>query len=102
MKKYKEQKLNENGKTLKEWLYEEFWEKKPRVSTISGSFLGNSFSTIYYHHILPKNKYPELTFKEDNIIILKGDEHQDLENSMYRFKLVNELREALLKKYTKE
>ena len=99
MKKYKEPKRNEDGKTLKEWLYEEFWEKKPRVSDISGSFLGNTFSTVHYHHILPKNKYPELTFKEDNIIILTWDEHQNVESSMYKYEEINKRREKLLKEY---
>lgn len=98
-KEYKTPLLNEKGQTLKEWLYSEFWEKKPRMSSISGNFLGGTFSTVYYHHILPKNIYPELTFKEDNIIILTWDEHQNVENSMYKYEKINQLRIKLLEKY---
>lgn len=90
---------DEKGRTLKEWFYEEFWEKRPRVSEISGLFIGNHFSTIYYHHILPKNKWKHLTFAKDNIIILTNEEHMKVEKNMYFCEEINQRRIKLLEKY---
>jgi hypothetical protein len=71
----------------------------PRVSEVSGTSIGNSFSSIFFHHILPKSKYPEAMLDRENIIILTGDEHANVENDMYKYEKINIQREVLKKKY---
>ena len=75
------------------------WKKKPHFSEVSGKFLGNEPRTIYMHHILPKSKYPDAAFDEENIILLTWEEHQQVENDIYRYEEVNNRRKYLKLKY---
>lgn len=77
----------------------DIWKKRPHKSEISGEYLGKEPLSVYFHHILPKNKYPEACFDEENIILLTFDEHQNVENDIYKYKEVNIRREKLLIKY---
>ena len=80
------------------------WNKRPHHSQISMDYLGREPLSIFFHHILPKEKYPEARLDEENIIFLTLDEHRDVENNMYKYPEINRRREILKKKYerTKE
>ena len=75
------------------------WKNKPHYSEISGEFLGNVCSSLYQHHILPKSKYPEACFDEENIILLTAAEHSSVELDMYKYEYINKKRELLKIKY---
>jgi hypothetical protein len=75
------------------------WKKSKRKSEISGTYLGSEPMSTYFHHILPKNKYPEACFDEENIVILSLLEHDQVESDMYRYEEVNKRREKLKIKY---
>jgi hypothetical protein len=75
------------------------WKKKPHLSEISGIPLIGEPSSAYFHHILPKSKYPEAKFDEDNIILLTFDEHNNVENDIYKYEIINKKREQLKIKY---
>jgi hypothetical protein len=77
----------------------QIWKKRPHKSEVSGDFLGNEPLTIFFHHILPKEKYPEACFDEENIILLTLDEHTNVESNMYKYDIVNTKRQFLLSKY---
>lgn len=77
------------------------WAKRPHNSEVSGKSLGKEPLTIFFHHILPKEKYPQAEFDEDNIILLTFEEHDTVEMDMYRYEEVNNRRIKLLKKYGK-
>jgi len=77
----------------------EIWKKRKHYSEVSGSYLGSEPVTTYFHHILPKEKYPEACLDEENIIILTLDEHTSVENDMYKYEEVNKRRELLKLKY---
>jgi hypothetical protein len=79
--------------------FELCWKNKTHYSEISGKFLGNEIKTIYLHHILPKSKYPEACFDEENIILLTFEEHQQVESDIYRYEEINNRRKKLLIKY---
>jgi len=64
-------------------------------------YLGKEPLTVFFHHILPKEKYPQAMFDEENIVLLTLDEHTNVENDMYKYEIVNKMREKLLKKYGK-
>jgi hypothetical protein len=81
--------------------FSKIWLKRPHYSEISGKFLGWEPLTIFFHHILPKEKYPEAEFDEDNIILLTWEEHDQVEMDIYRYDVINEKRENLLMKYQK-
>lgn len=75
------------------------WKKRKHRSEISDAHLGEEPRTIFFHHILPKEKYPQAQFDEENIILLTWEEHNQVEMDMYRYQKINELREQLLIKY---
>lgn len=75
------------------------WSKRPHYSEVSGEWLGKEPLSIYFHHILPKNKYPEAKFDEENIILLTFDEHQNVESNKFRYEEINIRRERLQEKY---
>lgn len=89
----------EETKEAMKLLFISMWRSKPHRSEVSGTSLGNSFSSIFFHHILPKSKYPEAILDEENIIILTGDEHANVENDMYKYEIINERRIYLKEKY---
>jgi hypothetical protein len=77
----------------------DIWNIKPHKSEISGQYLGKEALSIYFHHILPKSKYPEACLDEENIILLTLLEHEQVEIDMYRYEEVNKRREQLKIKY---
>lgn len=75
------------------------WNKRKHESEVSGEYLGKEPLSIYFHHILPKERCPEARYDEENIILLTFDEHQKVENNPYSFPVINEIREKLMIKY---
>jgi hypothetical protein len=75
------------------------WKKRKHHSEVSGAYLGKEPMSTYFHHILPKEKYPEACLDEENIILLTLEEHSNVENDMYRYEEVNKRRNYLLTKY---
>jgi hypothetical protein len=77
----------------------QIWKKSKRKSEVSGTYLGSEPMSTYFHHILPKEKYPEACFDEENIILLTLLEHDQVEMDMYRYEEINKRREQLKIKY---
>lgn len=75
------------------------WSKRLHYSEVSGEWLGKEPLSIYFHHILPKIKYPDAKFDEDNVILLTFDEHQNVENDKFRYVEINNRRDRLEEKY---
>jgi hypothetical protein len=75
------------------------WKKKLHYSEVSMEYLGKEPLTVFFHHILPKEKYPQAAFDEENIILLTLDEHTNVESDMYRYEEVNKRRDKLKQKY---
>jgi hypothetical protein len=77
----------------------ELWKKRRHYSEISGVFLGHSPSHLFFHHILPKNKFPQFALNEENIVILLPEEHGNIESNPYRYDIINEKRKYLQTKH---
>jgi len=75
------------------------WMKRPHFSIISGVYLGDEPLSLFFHHVLPKNKYPEAQYDEENIVLLTPDEHVNIESDMYKDGKINKKRELLKTKY---
>jgi len=80
-------------------LFMTIWKKRLHLSEVSGLPLVGEPLSIYFHHILPKEKYPQACMDEENIILLTLEEHDQVEMDMYRYDEVNTRREKLLTKY---
>ena len=95
-----EEKQQQSEDIERQWaMFMEIWEDREHYSEVSNTWLGNECKTLYMHHIWPKSKYPALKYVKWNIIQLTADEHQMVENDMYRYPEVNKRREELRKKY---
>jgi hypothetical protein len=77
----------------------DIWQKREHYSEVSGRWLGKEARSFHFHHILPKSKYPEAAFDEDNIILLTFEEHGKVENNPTFYEEVNRRREILKEKY---
>lgn len=75
------------------------WATRPHRSEISNSYLGSEALSTYFHHILPKSKYPEASLDEENIILLNWEEHDQVESDPTRYEEINKRREQLKQKY---
>jgi hypothetical protein len=80
-------------------MFLDIWKKRAHYSEITGQYLGKEPMSTYFHHILPKEKYPEACLDEENIILLTLEEHNNVENDMYKYEEVNKRREQLKIKY---
>jgi len=77
----------------------QIWRKRLHYSQVSMTHLGKEPLTIYFHHILPKEKYPQAMYDEENIILLTLEEHDNVERDMYKYEEVNRRRQLLKTKY---
>lgn len=75
------------------------WKKRRHYSEVGGSYLGKEPLTVFFHHILPKEKYPQASEDEENIILLTLEEHEQVEMDIYRYEEVNQRRNYLKTKY---
>lgn len=80
-------------------MFMDVWHKREHYSEISGRWLGKEPLSYFFHHILPKNKYPDATLDEENIILLTFEEHQKVEADPTYYEEVNKRREKLKLKY---
>ena len=80
-------------------MFMDIWKKRAHKSEVSGAYLGSEAMSTYFHHILPKEKYPEACLDEENIILLTLEEHSNVENDMYKYEEVNNRRNQLKLKY---
>ena len=76
----------------------EIWKERKHYSEVSGEYLGKEPLSTFFHHILPKNKYPDEAYNKSNIILLTLDEHTNVEADIYRYEEVNRRRIELLNK----
>ena len=71
------------------------WGKRDHRSEISKRYLGKEALSVFFHHILPKENYPQARYDENNIILVTFDEHQKVENDSLIYSVINERREKL-------
>ena len=91
--------VHNDGHNQQRDMFMNIWKKKRHYSEVSGVYLGKEPMSTYFHHILPKEKYPQACLDEENIILLTLEEHSNVENDMYRYEEVNKRRNHLLTKY---
>lgn len=81
--------------------FKEVWAQRRHFSEVSNVFLGNEPLTVFFHHILPKEKYPQAAYDPENIVLLTWQEHDQVEMDMYRYEEINSRRDKLLEKYAR-
>ncbi len=104
MSSFSHQKLDKSEEVIRrisemQQFFLRIWKKKLHYSEVSMDYLGSEPLTVFFHHILPKEKYPEAQYDEENIILLTLEEHDTVEKDMYKYEEVNLRREKLKTKY---
>lgn len=99
LRKKKQSSSKEDINQMREF-FMDIWRKRRHYSEVSDTYLGKEPLSIYFHHILPKEKFKQAQYDEANIILLTLDEHSNCESDMYRYDEINKRRESLLKKYS--
>jgi len=84
----------------KQWLFFYFiLQSKGKESEVAPyKPLYGELNSCWFHHILPKSKYPELRYCPDNIIILTPEEHNAVENGKI-YEEVENRKDELLRTY---
>jgi len=91
--------VHNDGHNQQKEMFINIWKKRKHHSEVSGLYLGKEPMSTYFHHILPKEKYPDACLDEENIILLTLEEHSNVENDMYKYEEINERRKQLKLKY---
>lgn len=80
-------------------MFMNIWKSKLHFSELSGAALGREPFSTFFHHILPKSKYPDAALDPENIILITPEEHDNVEIDIYRYPEINERRRKLKIKY---
>ena len=83
----------------KQWLF--FYtilQTREKCSELSGTPLIGELNSTWFHHILPKSKYPALRFCPENIIVVTFDEHTVIESGKH-FPEVEKRKKELTENY---
>jgi len=75
--------------------YEEIWNEREHVCFETGKPLTGEPLTLYFHHILPKAKYPLYALQKWNIVLLHPDAHSQVETFIDKCPRVKALTEHL-------
>lgn len=79
--------------------YEALWQKRGPYSEVSKEWLGSEVNKACIHHIVPKSKWGEGRYIEENCILMTIQEHSNVENDPYKYEEINRRREVLKEKY---
>lgn len=82
--------------------YFEIWEKRPHVCFETGKQLGNRPAITMFHHVLPKQSYPQFRHCEWNIVILHPDVHNQVETDLRKCPKVYQLTQELKRKHNEK
>lgn len=62
--------------------YAEVWAASPHICQSCGCNLGKEPLTLFFHHLLPKARYPHLRHVPENIVIICPDCHQQTHSDL--------------------
>lgn len=104
LKKVSKKRLNslpkEKEKTEEMYrFFMEIWNTTPpykRRCYETGKSLPHPPLSTYFHHVLPKSKYPQFRLMKWNIVLLDPDVHNQAETNLDKTPRVKELKERLL------
>lgn len=91
-------------KTKERWdkdkeFYLGIWQKSNKRCQISGRYLGNEPLTTFFHHILPKSKFPQYRYAEWNVIMLAPEIHEQIELDMDKVAGFRKIYDDLISKH---
>jgi hypothetical protein len=67
---------------LDEAFYKKLWSERPHKCVECGKSLGNTFKKWFFHHLLPKSKYPQFRHDPLNIVFADLECHSKAETNI--------------------
>lgn len=58
--------------------YQEIWDERPHYCYETGQWLGNEPLTVFFHHLLEKEMYPELRYEKENVVLVSWRTHDQI------------------------
>lgn len=77
--------------------YLELWENSNKKCQVSGKFLGKDPLTTFFHHILPKSRFPQYRWCKWNILIVDPEIHMQIELDLDRVPKARQFYDDLLR-----
>ena len=62
--------------------YQGIWEEREHIDFETGEFIPGEALNLYFHHVLPKSKYPEYRHEKWNIVLVTWDTHSKAETNL--------------------
>lgn len=87
--------LEKNARIDDEYFYSEIWDEREHRCFETGVVLPHTPLNLFFHHILPKAKYPQYRNSKWNIVILHPDVHSQVETFIDKCPRVKALTEHL-------
>ena len=81
--------------------YLSIWKNAKRRCYVTEKYLGNEPLTTYFHHVLPKSRFPEYRYCEWNIILVTPEVHAQIEMNIDMVPTVKELTMELMERHNK-
>lgn len=78
--------------------YQSIWSVRRHVCFNCNKGLGYEPNLLYFHHIIRKSSHPEFRYDEENIVLLCGECHNQVETDISKTPKVKQLTIELLKK----
>ena len=84
------------------------WINRKHYSEVSGEYLGEEPRAHYFSHVIGKGAYPSFKLREDNIVLMTIEEHEQWGNRRWEIKndpkwrRVFELEERLIQEHNKK
>lgn len=84
----------------KDWaFFLEIWNEREHICYETGQPLyGDPPPTLYFHHVLEKEKYPQYRYKKWNIVLVTWETHSKCHNNIDFAPKVKAYRDKLIKK----
>lgn len=76
--------------------YLQIWEAQPHRCQVTGKWLGDEPLSTFFHHVLPKTRFPQYRWCRWNIAILHPEVHAQVEIDMDKVPEIRRLYEDLL------
>jgi hypothetical protein len=80
-------------------IFMDIWRQRKHVCYETGESLGKEPLTIYFHHVLPKHKYPEYMLAPWNIVLVSVETHDQVERDIDKCPKIKKLFLELLEKH---
>lgn len=76
--------------------YQKIWNRRDHVCYECNKWLGIEPLTVFFHHVLPKKKYPQYRYATENIVLVCFTCHGQAEMNIDKTPKIKLKRDALL------